>query len=92
MLVWELTLYNPVFQCVQCHPELIYQHLSKIPKAGPSRGTEEEGVFHGAINEEEATQHRQRLEEVFVAMEQKIKDEEEDALKEASIGCKATIK
>ena len=62
-----------------------------MPKAGPSRGTEEEGVLHGAINEEEATQHRQRLEEVFVAMEQKIKDEEEDALKEAIIGCKATI-
>ena len=62
-----------------------------MPKASTSRGTEEEGVLHGAINEEEATQHRQRLEEVFVAMEQKLKDEEEDALKEAIIGCKATI-
>ena len=62
-----------------------------MPKASPSRGTEEEGVLHGAINEEEATQHRQRLEEVFMAMENKIKDEEEDTLKEAITGCKTII-
>ena len=62
-----------------------------MPKAGPSRGTEEEGVPHGAINKEEAIHHRQRLEEVFVAMENKIKDEEEDTLKEAITGCETTI-
>ena len=62
-----------------------------MPKARASRGAEEEGVLHGAINEEEAAQHRQRLEEIFMAMEQKLKDEEENVLKEAIIGCKATI-
>ena len=51
-----------------------------MPKASlKSRGTEEEGVPHGSINKVEATQHRQRLEEViFVAMENKIKYEDAD--------------
>ena len=62
-----------------------------MPKAGTSRSLEEEEVPHGAINEEEAALHRQRLEQVFETMENQIKDEDKNTLKQAIIDCKATI-
>ena len=64
---------------------------SKMPKAGSSRYPEEEGVPHGAINEEEAILHRCKLEEVFNTMADRMKDGDESTLKQVIINCKMAI-
>ena len=62
-----------------------------MPKAGSSRNPEEEGVPHGAINEEEAGLHRRKLEEVFNTMADRVKDGDESTLKQVIIECKMAI-
>ena len=62
-----------------------------MPKAGSLRYPEEERAPHGAINEEEAVLHRCKLEEVFNTMANRVKDEDESALKQVIIDCKMAI-
>ena len=62
-----------------------------MPKAGSSRYLEEEGAQHGAINEEEAHIHRHKLDEIFNTMADRVKDGDDNAMKQAIIDCKITI-
>ena len=63
-----------------------------MPKAGSLRYPEEEGAQHGAINEEEACIHRHKLDEIFNTMADRVKDGDDNIMKQAIIDCKMAIK
>ena len=59
-----------------------------MPKAGSSRFPEEEGAQHGAINKEEACILRCKLDEIFNTMANRVKDGDDNAMKQVIINCK----
>ena len=65
MLVWKLPLYKAAFRHVQHHSELIFQTINKMPKANRDDDSDNQVPPHGTINEEEAEQHRLRLEKMM---------------------------
>ena len=62
-----------------------------MPKAGSSRYPEEEGAQHGAINKEEARIHRHKLDKIFYTMADRVKDGDDNTMKQAIIDCKIAV-
>ena len=62
---------------MQCHPELIFQNSSKMPKATLKSivgDEEEEAALHGMANPKEAKRHACSLEDALDKLEESIRD------------------
>ena len=96
MLDQELTQYKAVFQCVQCHSELIfgsYQDHTEMPKAArKSMGDEGDDIpLHATINEEEAKEYSGNLDNIDIKLGIDIKEEVKDEMKGAIIEYKEAM-
>ena len=90
MLVWELTLYKRKFLCIKLHSELTFDDLQNAQSMQKATAMDE-ATPHGAINEDEAHLHAQRLNKVMDSMANRIKEGEADAMRWATADCKTAI-